>query len=385
VTAAGPATELRVRVPDEAGSYRVLVEPGALARLGELAVEAAPAHRYAVIADATVAELYADPAAESFREQGHEPGVYTFPPGEPSKSREEWARLTDALLADGVGRDGAVVALGGGVTGDLAGYVAATYMRGIPVVQVPTTLLAMLDSSVGGKTGVDTRHGKNLVGAFHHPALVVVDPEVLATLPRRERAAGLAEGVKAAALADGDLLGWIHDSAGALLDAEPGPVTRLVERGVAIKADVVAEDPGEAGRRAVLNFGHTVGHALERLAGYRLLHGHAVAAGMRVEAALGEVLGVTREGTLERLAGTLSVCGLGTVHESGPEPGALMEAMATDKKAREGKVRFVLLERSGRAARGPGGTYTRSLPRDGARDVLREAIGRAVAAARASS
>lgn len=371
--------EVRVRVPGEEGGYPVHVEPGALDALGDLCRRHVGAHRYAVIADATVAELYGDAvvgelakaAGGEGRAAGLEPGtgaaaagaeLFTFPPGEASKSREEWARLTDAMLEAGFGRDAAVAALGGGVAGDLAGFVAATYMRGLPVVQLPTTLLAMLDSSVGGKTAVDTPRGKNLVGAFHHPALVVADPRVLESLPARQLAAGLAEAVKAASIADEALFGWMEDEADALRRGEPEAVAPLVRRGVAIKARVVEEDPEEAGLRQVLNFGHTVAHALESLSGYDLLHGEAVAAGMRVEARLGEEMGATRPGTARRLARLLSAVGLGEEWEAPYGAPAVLEAAATDKKAREGRVRFVLLEEIGEVARGEEGGYAHPLP-----------------------
>jgi 3-dehydroquinate synthase len=371
-----PEAPLRVRVPrGSAEGYRVHVAPGALERLGGACRREAPAHRYAVVADATVAGLYGEPALAALEDAGLAADLHTFPPGEASKSRERWARLTDDLLGEGHGRDSAVVALGGGVTGDLAGFVAATYLRGVPVVQVPTTLLAMLDSSVGGKTAVDVPAGKNLVGAFHHPALVVIDPEVLSTLPARQVTAGLAEAVKTAAVADGGLAAWMEERALSLVGGEPEALTELVRRCVAIKARVVEEDPEEAGPRQILNFGHTVAHALEARAGWGLLHGHAVAAGMRAEARLGEALEVTEPGTARRLADLLEACGHRERHESGIAPGELLRAAGSDKKAREGEVRFVLLERVGRVARGPGGAWTHALPLEGVEELLAEALG----------
>lgn len=352
------------------------VAPGALDGLGEACRREAAAHRYAVIADAAVAELYGERALASLADAGLGAELHTFRPGEASKSRDTWGRLTDRLLEEGHGRDSAVVALGGGVAGDLAGFVAATFLRGVPVVQVPTTLLAMLDSSVGGKTAVDTPAGKNLVGAFHHPSLVVADPEVLATLPDRQVAAGLAEAAKAGAVADAGLVGWMEERAAELVAGDPEALTRLVRRGVAIKARVVEEDPGEAGPRQVLNFGHTVGHALEARSGWDLLHGEAVAAGMRAEARLGEVLGVTEAGTAARLAGLLDACGHRDRPEAEVEPGQLLRAAAADKKARRGELRFVLLEHVGRVARGPRGTWTHPLPEGRAEEVLGRALAR---------
>lgn len=371
----GEEDALRVRVPGPGGEgYRVHVAPGALERLGAICRREAPAHRYAVVSDETVAGLYGEPALAALEDDGCRAELHAFPPGEASKSREEWARLTDRLLSAGHGRDSAVVALGGGVTGDLAGFVAATFLRGVPVVQVPTTLLAMLDSSVGGKTAVDTPEGKNLVGAFHHPAAVVIDPETLSTLPGRHVASGLAEAVKAAAVADAALAGWMEERAPALAGGDAEALTGLVRRCVAIKARVVEDDPEEAGPRQVLNFGHTVGHALEARSGWTLLHGQAVAAGMRAEARLGEAMDVTEPGTARRVAGLLDACGHRERPEADLEPAALLRAASTDKKARRGEVRFVLLERLGRVARGPDGAWTHPLPRGAAEGLLAAAL-----------
>lgn len=364
-----------VPVPDEAREYPVVVAAGALDRVGELTAVRVPAHRYAVVADRRVADLYGERVAEDLRRAAGPAALFTFPPGERSKTRAEWRRLTDGLLTADHGRDSAVVALGGGVTGDLGGFVAATYMRGVPVVQVPTTLLAMLDSSVGGKTAVDTRHGKNLVGAFHHPSLVVADPRTLGTLPREQLVAGLAEAVKAAALADAQLFDRMGDTADRLVDGDAEALEGLVRRCVSIKAEVVAEDPRETGRRQVLNFGHTVGHALESLSGWELLHGDAVAVGMRVEARLGEAMGVTEEGTARRLERLLRACGHAVPLEERHAPGAVLEKMTADKKARGGRIRVVLLERIGRVARDADGRWSHALPPDRAEELLGRALG----------
>lgn len=352
---------LEVRVPTTGGeAYRVHVAPGLLDRLGELCASEAPAHRYAVIADETVAGLYGERAVASLEATG-EAELHTFPAGEGSKTRETWARLTDALLAAGHGRDSAVVGLGGGVTVDLAGFVAATFLRGVPVVQVPTSLLAMVDASVGGKAGTNTAAGKNLVGAFHQPRLVVADTATLATLDEAHVAAGLAEAVRSAAVGDPGLFAWMEDAAAAGLVDDADRLARLVRASVGVKAAVVAEDPLEEGRREVLNFGHTVGHALERLSGWELLHGRAVAAGMRVEARMGEAAGVTEPGTADRLAALLDRCGHRDRPERDVDAAAVLRAAASDKKAREGALRWVLLERVGRVARTGDGAWARPL------------------------
>ncbi len=362
---------LRVHVPGAAErDYPVRVGRGLLDQLGALASDAAPAHRYVVIADDEVAALYGARAGAALAAAGLRSDLLTFPAGERHKSRSTWAALTDRMLAAGVGRDAAVVALGGGVTGDLAGFTASTYMRGLPFVVVPTSLLAMLDSAVGGKTGLDTPAGKNTVGAFHHPRAVIVDPDLLDTLPAPQRRAGLAEGVKTAAIADAELFAWIEERAVALRDGEIAALERLVMSSLRIKAKVVAADPEEAGSREVLNFGHTAGHALEALAGLALPHGEAVAAGMRIEARLGEGAGVTEPGTAARLAAVLDACGLPDAVRA---PGAserfggpltverLLAAATADKKARRGALRWVLLRRIGDVARAADGSWAHSL------------------------
>ncbi|MFW6192773.1 MAG: 3-dehydroquinate synthase [Gemmatimonadota bacterium] len=370
---------LEVGVPATGpGSYRVEIGEGRLDRLGVACRRHLPAiRRLAVVADRNVADHHGGRALEALAAEGIEADLFTFPPGEASKRRSEWARLTDRLLEEGYGRDAGVVALGGGVTGDLAGFVAATYMRGVPVVQVPTSLLAMLDASVGGKTGVDTKRGKNLVGAFHHPVHVLIDPGLLETLPERHLRSGLAEAVKIAAVADASLFEWMEAGSASVREGEPGVLAEIVHRSVALKAEVVEEDPTEEGRRAILNFGHTVGHALELLSSYDVLHGFAVAAGMRVEAALGEVMGRTEAGTADRLGDLLDACGVGEGSGAGTEgvdPEALYAAMRTDKKGRAGTPRCVLLGSVGSVATTEAGGWTHPLPADGATDQLAKAL-----------
>jgi 3-dehydroquinate synthase len=257
------------------------------------------------------------------------------------------------MLAKGYGRDSAIIALGGGVVGDLAGFVAATFMRGIPVVHVPTTLVAMVDASIGGKTAVDTPAGKNLVGAFHHPAAVIIDPHLLATLPLRELRAGFAEVVKHGVIADESYLRRTASSISELL-SERGSMgdsmISLVIRSVEIKADVVSRDEREEGLRKVLNFGHTIGHAVEMVSGFSLLHGEAVAIGMALESQLAERIGVAQTGTAATVTGTLQAAGLPTALPPGFEADAVIDAMGLDKKGRSGKTRFALPLRIGAMA-----------------------------------
>ena len=327
--------------------YEVLVAPGALHDAGAIITAAAPAHHYAVVSDPNVAPLYVERVRASLAERAPDAAMSLLlvPPGEEHKTRELWAHLTDELLASGAGRDTTVVALGGGVVGDLAGFVAATYMRGIPVVQLPTTLLAMVDASVGGKTGVDTPAGKNLVGAFHPPAAVIADPETLASLPARELRAGAAEIIKHGVVADGRYF----DEVAALLPALaaddpmiPPAITAIIARSVEIKAEVVAADEREHGRRKVLNFGHTLGHAIESASGYGLLHGEAVAIGMALESEIAERIGVAAKGTAGRVRAAIAAAGLPVVVPLGIDPLAILAATRSDKKARGGRVEYAL-------------------------------------------
>jgi 3-dehydroquinate synthase len=364
-------------MPAAAAAYDVVVEPGALLRLPALLADAAPAHHYALIADSTVAPLWGEKLRAQLEGAGLRVSLHTFPAGEGSKTRDVWAALTDELLARGIGRDGAVLALGGGVTGDLAGFVAATYLRGIPLVQLPTSLLAMVDSSVGGKTGIDVPAGKNLVGAFHPPRLVVADTETLGTLPEAELRAGLAEAVKHGAIADRSYLEWIEGAAPRLLAGDAEALAAVVRRSVEIKGEVVAADPFEGGVRAALNFGHTVGHAVEALTHYQTPHGYAVAIGMVAEARLGEAVGVTEDGTAERLLAALRALALPTAIPGGIAPEEIVVAARRDKKARRAVTRYALLERIGRVARTAGGEWTFPVEEERAVAALEEATSRA--------
>ena len=298
--------------------------------------------------------------------------VLIIPAGESNKTRDTWARLTDQMLAKGYGRDSTVIALGGGVVGDLAGFVAATFMRGIPVVQVPTTLVAMVDASIGGKTGVDTYLGKNLVGVFHFPAAVLIDPQVLATLPFRELRAGFAEIVKHGVIANDAYFREVAGSARNLLDKggpESDRMLSVIVQSIEIKADIVSRDEREDGLRKTLNFGHTIGHAVELVSGFSLLHGEAVAIGMALEGRLAERIGVAQAGTAEAIIEALRTAGLPTELPRPFEKGAVLEAMRSDKKARSGKTMFALPLRIGAMAGADTG-WTVSVTDDQLREVL---------------
>jgi 3-dehydroquinate synthase len=328
-----------------------------------------PASAYAVISDSSVAPLYAEAAAAAL-EQLAPTRLVTFPAGEWNKTRETWAQLTDELLGAGLDREAAIVAVGGGVVGDLAGFVAASYLRGVRCVQVPTTLLAMIDSAIGGKTGVDTPFGKNLVGAFHQPAVVVADVATLGTLPPVQLAAGMSEALKHGIIADAGYFDALVAAREGLRARQPDALLPAVRRSIEIKAGIVAEDALESGRRAVLNFGHTVAHALEALQGYEMLHGEAVAVGMLAEARLGESVGVTMPGVADQVRRGLEAFELPLAPGSEPDPDGLLEVMRRDKKNRSGTVRFALPQRLGEMARGPAGEWTVSASEDAVREIL---------------
>lgn len=361
-----------MHVPLGDASYDILVGPGALETLPACLAAVCPATHYAIVTDTTVAPLYAERVTTLLRSDTP-CTVCNFPAGEWNKTRETWSAVTDQLLAAGVGRDGAVLALGGGVVGDLAGFVAATYLRGIPYVQLPTTLLAMIDSSIGGKTGVDTTHGKNLVGAFHQPRAVIADTATLTTLPPVHRAAGMAEAIKHGFIADPDYLEMLLSRREAIMGADAEALTEPVRRSIEIKAGVVADDEREHGRRAILNFGHTVGHAVEAVSGYGLLHGEAVALGMIVEADLGVRLGVTASATRAQLVDTLEAFALPTELSVEATADDLLDIMSKDKKVRAGTVRFALPSKPGAMVRGTEGEWTIAAPTEIVRETLAHA------------
>jgi len=344
-------------VPLAHAAYDVIIGEGLLADLPQLLERRCPASRYAIIADSHVAPLYAERVAATLAAKAPVT-MAVFPAGEWNKTRESWGALTDQLLKAGIGRDGAILAVGGGVAGDLAGFVAATYLRGIPYVQVPTTLLAMIDSSVGGKAGVDTPAGKNLVGTFHQPKAVIADTATLATLPKAQLVAGMAEALKHGAITDRSYFERLLGLRERILDKNPDALVEVVRRSVEIKARVVVEDEREQGRRATLNFGHTVGHALEAAVGYALLHGEGVAIGMAIEAAIGVSLGITDRTDAATLRSAIERFGLPVEPPDELPFERLLDAMRHDKKARGESVRFSLLSRLGETARGSSGEWT---------------------------
>jgi 3-dehydroquinate synthase len=332
-----------------ARSYAVHVGRGLLDAVGPECARLGLGRRTAVVTQRPVAGLAARVAA-SLRGAGFEPAVLEVADGEPAKSLREAERLWDGFLAHGLDRACPVVAVGGGVVGDLAGFAAATYMRGVPLVQVPTTLLAQVDASVGGKVAVNLPRGKNLVGAFHQPRLVVIDPDSLATLPERQYRSGLAEAVKTGAALNADLFGSLEADVAGLRRRDPARLESVVAACCAEKAAIVEQDEREeSGVRMVLNYGHTVGHALEALSGYgRWLHGEAVAIGIVAAARLAVRLRMADRRTAERQEALLQALDLPTRFD-GPGPREIADLLRHDKKARDGRVAFVLLKAIGQA------------------------------------
>jgi 3-dehydroquinate synthase len=320
-------------------AYDVVVGHGAIGEATSLCAEASAV----VVVSDPIAATYADNVAEQLRQAGKRVVTWPLPSGEAAKSLDTVARLWDHLGETQVARSDAVVAVGGGATTDIAGFVAATWLRGIRLVNVPTTLLGMVDAAVGGKTGINTAAGKNLVGAFHTPAGVLADLDVLATLPDEQWVNGMAEVVKAGLIADPVILDLIADDPQGARSARGHHTTELIERAIRVKADVVSRDLREVGPREALNYGHTLGHAIERVSRFEMPHGHAVAIGMVYAAELGRRFGRLDAAIADQHAAVLDLVGLPTTYRGDVWPD-LLAAMRVDKKSRGGRLRFVVLD-----------------------------------------
>lgn len=323
--------------------YPVRVESGSLRKLGQFAREFAPAHKYAIITDTNVGPLYGRAAAEALGIDQSD--VLVIPAGESSKTRGTWGWATDELITRGFGRDSALISLGGGVVLDLAGFVAATYMRGLPIIHVPTTLLGMIDASIGGKTGVDTHFGKNLVGAFHQPAGVLIDPQLLETLPLSELRTGFAEAIKHGVIASRSYFDSVVSAIPAVLyggTASGDSLAGIIVGSVEIKTGIVSRDEREGGLRKLLNFGHTIAHAVEMLSDYTLAHGEAVAIGMTLESKVAERAGIAVRGTAGEIRQAVLAAGLPVSLPDGMGSERLLEVMRSDKKTRAGSVHYAL-------------------------------------------
>ncbi len=345
--------QVAVALPGRA--YEVLIGPGLIERAGSEIAARLGAARSVIVTDHNVARHHLARLEASFAPGGRLRGSIVLPAGEATKCFRELAPLVERLLETGLERGDLVVAFGGGVMGDLAGFAASIVRRGVRFVQIPTSLLAQVDSSVGGKTGINTPQGKNLVGTFHQPSLVLADTDVLATLPMREMRAGYAEVAKYGLLGDAAFFGWLEQNHASVLALDPVPLADAVETSVKAKAAIVVRDEHETGDRALLNLGHTFGHALEAWTGYsdRLLHGEGVAIGMCLAFRFSEELGHCPAGTAARVERHLAAAGLPT--RIGAIPGAradachLVSLMAQDKKVRDGRLAFILVRGIGAA------------------------------------
>jgi len=344
-----PEAPQQVRIALGERSYDIQIGTGLLGQSSAWAGLPAAAAAL-IVTNTTVAPLYLERLRAGLAGRFRSVFEVVLPDGEAYKDWPTLNRVFDALLAHGCDRKTLLFALGGGVVGDMAGFAAASYMRGVPFVQVPTTLLAQVDSSVGGKTAINHPRGKNMIGAFHQPVRVVCDLDTLATLPARELSAGLAEVIKYGPIHDVAFLDWIEANVDALMRREPAARAYAVRRSCEIKAEVVGQDERETGLRAILNFGHTFGHAIEAGLGYgQWLHGEAVGCGMVMALQLSQRLGLVDAAFVQRVTALIARAGLPTV---GPALGAerYLELMRVDKKAEAGEIRFVVIEQPGRAA-----------------------------------
>ncbi len=317
--------------------YDVIVQPGGLSEAGAALAQRMLQGPVGLVTDANVGGFYARPAMAALEQAGYSAALVTLPPGEAHKTLATTQTIWSAFLQAGLERGSTALALGGGVVGDLVGFAASTYLRGMPWAAAPTSLLAMVDASLGGKTGVDLPEGKNLVGAFHPPRLVLADPHTLATLPPAELRSGMAEVIKHAIIADPELFALCEQGLDAIADWPA-----LVRRAIAVKARIIQEDPYEKGRRAALNLGHTIGHAVELVSGFSLSHGACVAIGTVAEARLAVRLGLAEPDLPDQIAACLQACGLPTEIPANLDPQAIQHAMTFDKKKAGGKVRFAL-------------------------------------------
>jgi len=365
---------IRIPVHTPSRPYEVVLGSGLLARAGEHVSKLTGGGRVFVITVPPVLRRWGKVLMQSLAESGAQADILQMADGEPFKRLVTLEKLAEGLVKLGADRSAILIALGGGVVCDITGFLASVYMRGIKLVQVPTTVQSQLDAAIGGKTGVNLRAGKNLVGAFHPPAAVLADPQVLATLPLREMRAGFAEIVKHGVIADEPYLRLVASGASEMLSASGSTSDRmlsLIVRSMEIKADIVSRDEREEGLRKTLNFGHTIGHAVELVSAYSLLHGEAVAIGMALESRLAERIGVAQTGTAARITKVLQSAGLPTDLPAGIEPDAVIEAMRSDKKGVSGKTRFALPLRVGAMAGAEAG-WTVQVGDDQLREVLHE-------------
>ncbi|MCK5390966.1 MAG: 3-dehydroquinate synthase [Deltaproteobacteria bacterium] len=331
-------------------SYDIIIEEGVLKQIPSKLKEAGLGHKFAIITDSTVESLYGVDLSEDCTKNDLANRIITFPAGEQNKNRDTKAWIEDQMLENKFGRDSVIIALGGGVVGDIAGYVAASYTRGLPYVQIPTTLVACVDSSIGGKTAVDTKHGKNLIGAFHQPWAVYIDVNTLLTLNEKEIREGLAEVIKYGVISDEELFSFLEENMHLIFSYDKKALTHIIKRGCLIKAKVVEKDEKESNLRKILNFGHTIGHAVENLSQYKISHGEAISIGMVAEGKLAVKMQLWSEGELNKLVSLIMNAGLATQIPDYMKVNDIISAMKLDKKSRSGHIEMVLPKRIGEMA-----------------------------------
>ncbi|MEK6983297.1 MAG: 3-dehydroquinate synthase [Nanoarchaeota archaeon] len=331
-------------------SYDILIGEGLLDNLAEELIQKPMANVYAIITDSAIEKIYGEKILKKFQTKKIHAHLIAFTAGEESKNRKTKEEIENKMLMLSMGRDTCIIALGGGVVGDLAGFVAATYMRGIPYIQVPTTLLAMVDSSIGGKAAVDTKHAKNAIGAFYQPKKVIIDLNFLKTLPKKELINGLAELIKHALIKDKDFFHFIEKNIDKILNYDLEILKLAVKRSCEIKTGVVEEDEKEKGLRRILNYGHTIGHAIETALNYKISHGEAIAIGMSYAAKLSAKMGFLHEGSMIRQNNLLQYIGLPhKLSHHKLKPKKILDCIHYDKKIMDGRINFVLLESIGDA------------------------------------
>ncbi len=349
-------TDIRVNLKKvEDKSYNIFIEDGSLNHVAVRIKEAGLGHKFAIITDSNVEPLYARDLSDEFSKNNLSNKIISFPAGEENKNRAIKSWIEDQMLEGKFGRDSAVIALGGGVVGDIAGYVAASYTRGLPYVQIPTTLVACVDSSIGGKTAVDTPHGKNLIGAFHQPWAVFIDVNTLLTLSEKEIREGLAEVIKYGVISDNQLFSFLEENMDLIFSYNKEALTHIIERGCEIKAEVVEKDERESNLRKILNFGHTIGHAVENLSNYNISHGEAISIGMVAEGKLAVEMGIWNDADLTKLINLIKKADLPTEVPDYMNSGQIIDAMKLDKKSRSGQIEMVLPKSIGEMSQVDGG------------------------------
>lgn len=357
-----PTINVRLKKKQD-NSYRILIEDGLLQKLPEILKKDKWGEKYAIITDTTIGKLFGNPFMKELKKAGLESHIFIFPPGDQSKSLQIVEKIMDQMLNKKIERNDAIIAIGGGVTGDLAGFIAAIYMRGIPYVHIPTSLIGMVDSAIGGKTGVNLTSGKNLAGRVYQPKAVYIDPHLLQKLPERELFSGMSETVKCAIISDPGLFRFLEKQPQAIKEKSSKFLNKIIVQSCKIKVQIIQKDEHEKGHRQILNYGHTIGHALEKLSNYSLTHGEAIAIGMKlinsmsVQKRVMTAKGRDRINNLIDKVGILEKCDQSIVQRNKADK--LWKIMQSDKKAHHGIIQFVIVPEIGKTA-----IYTRFTKKD---------------------